>query len=111
MILTASVAKAAAWSYDCPFIQQFRVDISYKLFRQQAEIASKFESGKHQLDDLIKAFESWNHRFRLTILSSEISLELTWKNNNQEGKTNSQSRGLKEGLRVYFLSFQCGLQQ
>ena len=32
MILTASLATAAAWSYECPQIRQFRPDTSYKLF-------------------------------------------------------------------------------
>jgi len=51
MILTASVAMAAAWSYDCPFIRQFRPDTSYKLFGGQEGMASIFESQKHRLDE------------------------------------------------------------
>jgi len=51
MILTASSASAAAWSYDCPFIRQFRPDTSFKLFGRQEGMASIFESRKHRLDD------------------------------------------------------------
>ena len=51
MILTASLATAAAWSSDCPSIRQFRQDTSYKLFGLQEGMASIFESRKHRLDD------------------------------------------------------------
>jgi len=47
MILTTSLATAAAWSYDCPCIRQFRPDTSYKLFGRQEGMASIFESRKH----------------------------------------------------------------
>jgi len=47
IILTSSISTAAAWSYDCPFIQQFRPDTSSKLFRRQGDMASIVESRKH----------------------------------------------------------------
>jgi len=42
---------AAAWSYDCLLIRQFRPDTSHKLFGRQEGMASIFESQKHRLDD------------------------------------------------------------
>jgi len=51
MILTASIATAVAWSYDCPFIRHCRPDTSYKPFGRQERMASIFESQQHQLND------------------------------------------------------------
>ena len=47
MILTASIATAAACNHDCPFIRQFRADTSYNQFGQQEPIASIFDSLEH----------------------------------------------------------------
>ena len=46
-----TLATAATWSYDCPFIRQFRPDTSYKPSGRQEGMASMFESRKHRLDD------------------------------------------------------------
>ena len=35
--MTASLATAAAWSYDCPFIQQFRPDTFTNYLRDKTE--------------------------------------------------------------------------
>ena len=51
MILTALLAMAAAWSYDRPFIRQFRPDTFYKLYGRQQGMVSIFESRKHRLND------------------------------------------------------------
>ena len=51
MILTVSLATVAAWSYDSPYIRQFRPDTSYKLIWRQEGMASIFESRNHRLDD------------------------------------------------------------
>ena len=47
MILTASLATVATWSYECPIIRQFRPVTSYKLFGRQEGLASIFGSRRH----------------------------------------------------------------
>jgi len=74
MIVTPSLATAAAWSYDSPFIRQFRPDTSYQPLGRQEAMASIFESRKHRLDDWIKAFNSCKHSCCPSSHSSEISL-------------------------------------
>jgi len=110
MILIASIATAAAWSYDCPFIWQFRPATSYNLFRGQEGMASIFQSGNRWLDDQLKAFESCMHPFCPSSCSSEISLQRTWKNNRCEGTTNRQSTGYIEVLLAYFSSSRHAIQ-
>jgi len=51
MILTASIATAATWRYNCPFTLLFRADTSYKLSGRQEEMVSIYESWKHWLND------------------------------------------------------------
>ena len=89
IIFTASVATAAAWSYHCPIIWQFRPDTSYKLLGWQAGMASIFESQKHQLDDQIKVFKSWKHPCCPSASFSEWSLERTSTSNCGEGTTSA----------------------
>jgi len=110
MFLTASIATAAAWSYNCPFIRQLRQITSYKLFGRQEGITSIFESRKHQHEDLIKAFESSKHHCCPSACSSEISLQRTWTHHCHEGATHQQSRGFKEALQPYFSSSRCAFQ-
>jgi len=110
MIVTISIATAATCSYDCPFIWQFRPDTSYKLFGQQAWLASIFESRNHWLDNLIKAFESCKHPCCRSFHSSEILLQRTWKNNCHDTTTNPESGGIQECLRPDFASSWCTVQ-
>jgi len=51
IVLNAWIAMGAPWSYDCPFIWQFRPDTFYKLFRWPEGIANIFESQELGLDD------------------------------------------------------------
>jgi hypothetical protein len=47
MSLTAALATAATWRYDCPFIQMFRPDTSSKLFARPDGVASIFDTHKY----------------------------------------------------------------
>jgi len=94
MIVTAAIAKAAAWSYGCAFIQQFRPATSYKLLGWQDGMASISKSQKHWLDNLIKAFQSCKHPCCSTSCFSKMSLYRTWKIKDCEVTTNPQSRGV-----------------
>jgi len=51
MILTTSIATAAAKSYECPWIWQFWPVAAYKLIKQQEGMASIFQSQEHWLND------------------------------------------------------------
>jgi hypothetical protein len=55
-------------------------------------------------DDLINPFESCLHPYCASFSSSKITPQRKWKNDWDEGTTNLQQRGLKEGLKAYFLS-------
>jgi hypothetical protein len=104
MILTALIAMAAAWSYDCPFIWQFRPDTSYKVFRQQEEMASIFQSQNHLLHDVIQAFKSSKHSCCPSSCFFEISRYRTCTNKRHEGRPNPQSREFKKGGQIYISS-------
>jgi len=104
MILTALFAKVAAWSYNRPFIWQFRPETSYNysghknewpvyLFLRNVDLMIR--SNPSNLASILVA---------LLPVTPKFNYKGHGKNNGLDGTTNSQARGCKECLRVYYSS-------
>lgn len=104
MIFTVSIATAAAWSYYCPLIWLDRPDTPYTQLWPQNRIVSIFECWEHWPDDKMKTFEFSSHHCYTSSCASEITFQMTWKNNHCERLTNPQSKGSQQCLWVSFLS-------
>jgi hypothetical protein len=102
IILAASIATAATWSYDCPSIEQFRPDISYKLFGRQ-EVRPMYVSLRN-IDFMIRSKPSNIASILDALLSvpPKYDFQGHGKINCCKEPTDIQLGEFKEGLQAYF---------